>query len=146
MQRRRMGWLAAVALAAASAPFPMRALATIHVPSSETSTTAAQIGILEGSITALNLDAALLSLQVSKAEGGLRIFRIDSSETAIYRNGRPVTPQELEIGQSVLVRHTQRNGIEVAQSIEIVPLLDTWLSAKRGEPAPQERVRMVQEA
>lgn len=79
-----------------------------------------QIGTFEGSIAGLDLASATPSLRVSAEDGKARTLRVDELETSVWKGGRLVQPQDLEVGQRVRVRHMSRDGKDTAQSIEIL--------------------------
>ncbi len=86
----------------------------------------AQIETVSGSIAELDLDATPRQVHVST--GGRKVaLAIPSTGTYVTKDGEVLSLQQLKVGQKVQVRHRQRDGEDVATTIEVV---------SKGKPAP----------
>ena len=98
------------------------ATAPKSTPAPAASTASAQPAAIEGSITAVDLQAAAPTLTIRAADGKLWTLNLDLKSSAVWRDSQLIKLDELKPGQSVKVRHLMVGGQDLAQSIRMTPV------------------------
>jgi hypothetical protein len=75
---------------------------------------------VKGSILALDLKAAQPNLKLRDEAGKMLTFSIDPKVTKVLQDGQSVKLEALQVGQHVEVESTQKNGKQIAKSIELI--------------------------
>lgn len=123
MKQRWMSWLMAVVLLGGTAGVALAAEEGSSMPqpasTSASSTPTPQILSAEGTISALDLQAASPSLQLTAADGKVWNVAVEPQATMVWRNGQMAKLDQLKAGERVKVRYTEKDGRHVAKSIQL---------------------------
>ncbi len=80
---------------------------------------AEMVNSTEGTIASMDVQSAAPWIKVS-SNGSVMTIQLDAKSTTVWKAGKAMTLADLKAGDKVTVRHTAKNGKEVAKSIEIV--------------------------
>lgn len=119
----------AVAAAVAVGGLTLPAAASGRSPSNSgaaAAQSASEISTTTGQITALNLNnSSARNIQIKTADNKIESINLDATSSSIWgqdANGETklIQPNQLQIGQTVRVRHMNRNGQQLARSVEVL--------------------------
>ncbi len=104
-------------------------------PVSSTTTATPQVSTTDGSIATLDLQAPSPSLKVTMADGKSMTVAVDPKATSVWQGAAMIKLEQLKVGQSVKVRHTTKDGKEVAKSIQLVEAPKSAAAPATGAPS-----------
>ncbi len=86
------------------------------IPVSSTSKATPSVAASVGTISDINAQ----SLKLSAVDGSSSTIAIDPVTTSVWKMGKMLPLSDLKSGDKVKVRHTTKNGKDVAKSIEVL--------------------------
>lgn len=122
---KKMTWLILAALVFGSVPAAFAAdtptgSVPVAAPAKAVTAPAPKVTSTEGSITAIDVQSAAPNLSVTGADGKAVAIQIDKLLTSVWKGTQKLTLAELKSGDKVKVRHTTKDGKEVAKTIEVI--------------------------
>ena len=78
------------------------------------------VDLMEGAITAIDLESETPSLKLKTAAGQESAIYLDFETSAVWKGGQELILEDLKAGQNVKVRYTESEGKKTAKTIEVV--------------------------
>ena len=92
---------------------------TSPAPMAATSAPTPVISTSEGTVSSIDVNAASPWIKIKDAAGKEWTIMIDPASSSVWKGGNKATWVDIQVGNNVKVRHTEKDGKAVVKTIEI---------------------------